>query len=61
MAGNRRATYPDARVARADVQAAPACVANGHGFLARTANERVVTEDDGQYLIGGDIVVVVTN
>ena len=58
VAAGHRATYPDAQVARSDVQAAPACAATGHAFLARTANERVATEDDGQYLVGGDIVVV---
>jgi hypothetical protein len=57
LASGRRATYPDPTPARADLEAATACTNGGRAFLARTANQRLDIEDDGQYVVSGDVMV----
>ncbi len=51
------ATYPDPTPARADLEAATVCANGGHAFLARTANQKLDIQDDGQYVVGGDVMV----
>ena len=52
-----RVTYSDGTAARYDLEASATCTATGRPFLARTIHQRISTDEGGQYVTGGDVVV----
>jgi len=57
LVAGQRASYADGTTARYDLEAATACTTTGHAYLARTIHQRISTDEGGQYVTGGDVVV----